>query len=354
MSKEFWLKVLNLIFILAVIYLFITYIFGLIAPFVVAWLLASLLNPIVTILTRNIKLSRGIATLLSMITVLSALLSLITMLVKQLYGQVLSFAQDFPIYRQNIQLLINTIEEQLLHISQVIPIPDAFTSIGGILEYILQSIEAILPMAYTVVSHVPSSIFFVVITLIATFFMTKDYNWLKAFVKAQLSPSSQRKVGTVKNRLKGALGGYVKTQLILMCCTFTICLIGLTMLQRDYVLLVSVGIAIFDAFPMLGSGAILITWAVYYLILGNVSLGVGLLCIYGIIVVMRQVLEPRVLSGQLGMYALVTIMALYIGLQVLGPIGIIVGPIIAVIIQTLQSIEIIPQFKEVDDKDLLE
>ncbi len=318
----------------------------------VAWLLASILNPIVTFLTQRLKLTRGVSTMISMLTVLSALISGIVFLIRKLYEQILSFVHDFPMHKKNIEFLIDTIENYLMKVSEILPIPDAFTSIAGILEYILQSIEDILPMAYTVVSHVPGGVFFLIITLIATFFMTKDYNWLKAFIKAQLSANGQHKVATIKNRLKGALGGYIRAQLILMCVTFCICLVGLGILRRDYVLLVSLGIAVFDAFPMLGSGAILITWGVYHLLLGNWSLGIGLLCVYGIIVIVRQVTEPRILSGQLGMYALVTIMSLYIGLKTLGPIGIIVGPIMAVIIQTLQSIEVLPQFKAVQDKDL--
>ncbi|OON99654.1 MAG: sporulation integral membrane protein YtvI, partial [Epulopiscium sp. Nele67-Bin004] len=205
--------------------------------------------------------------------------------------------------------------------------------------------------AYDMVSGVPSTIFFVIITCISTFFMTKDYHWLVAFMYAQLPKEARHKIKTVNRSLKSALGGYVKTQLILMCFTFSICAVGLFILNRDYALLISLGIAVFDAFPMLGSGAILITWGVCHLILGNYGLGIGLLAIYGTILVTRQILEPRVLAEQLGIYALVTIISIYVGLKVMGAIGIIVGPMIAVTIQTLQKVDVIPKFKEVKRDD---
>ena len=80
-------------------------------------------------------------------------------------------------------------------------------------------------------------------------------------------------------------------------------------------------------------------------------MGLGLIIIYGVIFVMRQVMEPRILANQIGVYALVTIMAVYIGYKIIGVLGLIIGPALVVILQMLQNVGALPQFKPVKKID---
>lgn len=349
-NKEILIKIGYFILWVLGIYIFFKYVLGLVAPFIIAWMLASLLNPFVTWANKQFKVSRGIGTILSMVTILSAFLGIVGLLIQQLWTQIKAFSNAFPIYQEQIMKFVDQLENKLASIAVVIPLPDTFSTLDGVtkelLDYIGKSFGSIVSYASGVASAVPNGIIFIIITLISIFFMTRDNRMIREFVKAQIPFKIIEKVVLMQNGLKNAVGGYVKTQLILMCYTFCICLVGLFILQREYVLLVSLGIALFDALPAFGSGAILITWGVYYLIMGNIPLGIGLLIIYALILVMRQVMEPRVLSKQIGVYALVTVMAMYIGLKTVGVLGIIIGPVVVVIIQTLQRVNVIPEFKK--------
>lgn len=344
------MKILYIFMGIAVVYIVFKYVIRLIAPFIIAWLLASLLNPFVTWMKKTLRVPRGFGTIFSMITILSAIVSLLGLLIQQLWQQAIAFKNAFPIYQEQIMEFIAIVEDKFSFIADRIPLPDAFTTLDGVikqlLDYISQFLGTILKHTYDVVSTVPNGVFFLIITLIATFFMTKDYHMIKAFVKAQVPLKVADKIVLMQKGLKNALGGYVKTQLILMCYTFAICLVGLFILQREYVLLLSLGIAVFDAVPAFGSGAILIPWGIYYLIIGEYGIGIGLVCVYGLILIMRQVMEPKVLSSQIGVYALVTVIAMYVGLQTMGVLGIIIGPVTVVIIQTLQRVGVIPDFKK--------
>ncbi|OOB77895.1 MAG: sporulation integral membrane protein YtvI [Epulopiscium sp. Nuni2H_MBin003] len=346
-------KIINIILVLLGVYIFIRYILSLFMPFIIAYLFASLLQPIVRVLNNKLHLRRGIATLVSMLTVLSIISSVIVFISIRLYEQIVAFSLSFPIYIKNIEYFFDTIEQRLDELSTIIPIPDSFMTIEGIIQGVLTNLSNLLSeflsVAYSTIKFVPSSLFVIIIVLISTFFITKDYSLIAKFIKAQLPHNIIIKINSINKNLKSAVAGYIRTQLILMMFTFTICLIGLFVLNRDYVLLSSVSIAIFDAFPILGSGGILITWGVYHLIMGNIALGLGLLSVYGVIVVTRQLLEPRILSGQIGMYALVTVMSIYIGFKIFGSIGLILGPIIAIVIQTMQNLDIIPAFKQVNE-----
>ena len=178
--------------------------------------------------------------------------------------------------------------------------------------------------------------------------MTKDYYKIKDFVKAQFSDTIIDRVVIMQRGMLEAIGGYLRTQVILMSMTFMICLAGLFIFRVDYALLLSVSIAIVDALPVFGSGAILWPWAIYNLLIGNFTLAVGLLCIYGVIFITRQIMEPKILSNQIGVYALVTVMAVYIGYKSMGIFGMIIGPVVVVTVQMLQNVGALPQFKPVN------
>jgi len=347
-------KILYVIGGILFIYLFLKYLLGMIAPFLIGWGLACLLNPFVTWLKKTIKVSRVAGTIFSMLVMLSALFAVLNILVKQLWYQSISFIKDFPFYKQQIISIIPLVETKLEHIKDLFPIPNAFSTLDNIVYQGLNSLgeffQNIIPWAYGIVSHVPNVIIFIIITIISTFFMTKDHHYIKAFVKAQIPAKFSENVVILQNGLIRALAGYVRTQLIMMTLTFTICSTGLFIIKMPYVLLISLCIAVFDALPIFGSGAILIPWAIFNIIFGHYSIAIGLFCIYVLIFLSRQMIEPRILSGQIGVYALVTVMSMYIGFRTMGVIGLIVGPVTMVIIKTLQNTGVFPAFKEIPKK----
>ncbi|ONI39353.1 sporulation integral membrane protein YtvI [Candidatus Epulonipiscium fishelsonii] len=349
-KKEILEKSIYAVLVLLGIYIFINYILELIAPFIVAWLLGGILDPCVSFLKNKLKLSRGIATIISMLTVLTGICWVIFKLSKMLYTQIISVKDSYPVYKLQIVEVIDIIESNLGKLGTIFNLPTDMATLDNLINEILnaigQSLNEVVPYFYDMLSVVPTSLFFTVITLLSTFFMTKDRKKIKDFIIAQLPISILKKIVLIKLGLKNAVGGYIKTQIILMCVVFSICFVGLLWLRREHFLLISLVIAIFDSLPALGSGAILITWGVYHLIMGNYSISIGLFGIYGLVLITRQIVEPRVLSGQIGVYALVTIMSIYIGLKLIGPLGIIVGPITAVTIKTLQDIGVIPNFKQ--------
>lgn len=342
-------KIVYILLVAVLTYVFFKYILELILPFVIAWLIAYFLNPFVTWMHKNIKLPRAMGTLLSMATILSGIGAVVVLVIRQLYLQIQSFAGSFGVYKQNVQIFIETIELKLQQLGERIPLPPSFSTlddlVNELLSYIGSFMDEIVRGTYTVVSHVPNGLFFMIVVLISIFFMTKDFRKIKMFIKAQVPEKTSHQLVLIQNGLKNALGGYVKTQLILMCFTFSICLTGLVVLKRQYALLIALGIAVFDAFPIFGSGAVLIPWSIYHLIMGNYIVGLGLLAVYGSIVVVRQIMEPKVLSTQIGVYALVTLMSMYMGLKLMGVIGMILGPVVMVMLKTLQRIGVIPEFK---------
>lgn len=148
----------------------------------------------------------------------------------------------------------------------------------------------------------------------------------------------------IKDTGKG-LKGYLKAQLMLMGITFIILTTGLMILKVPYLILIAIAISIVDVLPILGSGVIIVPWSIISFILGNGYLGKGLAVIYIILIITRQILEPKIMGKEIGVRPLYTFLATILGSLILGPIGLILGPLIAVLVTS-----IIRTKKEIDSR----
>lgn len=332
-------------------YLFLKYLTPYTAPFILAWVLASLLQVIVKWLNERLQMQRGIGTMLSMITVLSAISWGVTTIVRKVFIQANNLYQQIPLFREEILETFNNISDKTKHLFSALPLGST-VSIENAVDQLFQNLTSFLGSflskgSINVVSKLPNLLFFTMITLLSIFFMTRDYDKIQRFIAAQVPASMKEKMIVLKVDLGKALGGYIRTQLILMCITTTICIIGFFILRINNAIVIGFVIGVFDALPMFGSGAFLVPWALYNVIVGKYTVAVGLGAMYALIVVVRQTVEPRVLSNQIGVYTLVTLMAMYIGFKLIGVFGLIAGPIVVIVIQTLQKVDLLPAFKEV-------
>lgn len=137
----------------------------------------------------------------------------------------------------------------------------------------------------------------------------------------------------IKDTGKG-IKGYLKSQLILMLITFIILGISLTIIEVPMSILIALGISILDVLPIVGSGIIMIPWSIISFISGNNQMGIKLGILYFVLIIIRQILEPRILGKEIGIRPLYTFLATILGSLILGPIGVILGPLIAVVINS--------------------
>ncbi|MBR5270385.1 MAG: AI-2E family transporter, partial [Anaerotignum sp.] len=171
------------------------------------------------------------------------------------------------------------------------------------------------------------------VAVISAYFFTKDRDLIRREYQEHLAPLLGISVNTTKTELKSSVWGYIKTQFILMGFTFTMTIIAMLVMKSPYALLLSIIIAIIDSLPFFGSGFILWPGAVIHLVTGNTFLAIGYMVLYAAIQVMRQILQPKILGTQIGLHPLLTLFSMYFGFQCIGVIGLIIGPIIAVILK---------------------
>ena len=181
---------------------------------------------------------------------------------------------------------------------------------------------------------IPPLVIKVIMTVIATFFLTSDYEKICEFVWKLLPEKGRKLAVTVKEHVFEVLAAYLKSYSILMLLTFIELCIGLGILRIPYFFVISIGIALFDILPVLGTGGILIPWALAAVVLGNYRLAVGLVVLNVVISVIRNILEPRIVGKQIGVHPLATLIALFVGLKVCGVVGMIGFPVgVSILVQ---------------------
>jgi sporulation integral membrane protein YtvI len=184
------------------------------------------------------------------------------------------------------------------------------------------------------ITILPGLLFSMLIALIATYYISNDLHafsaWWKKFSRRSEFVNNIR--SSFQNDITFALVAYLKAQGILMIITFIIILIGLLLMGYSYAVVIALGVAILDALPIFGTGTIFGPWIIIELLNGDYRTAIFLAIIYIIAAVVRQLLQPKILSSQIGLNPFLTLASIYIGIRLLGVFGIILGPMLLILI----------------------
>lgn len=328
-------------------------------PFLIAIVIAFLMNPLVNFFENNIKLPRPFSVFITILLIMAAIIGIIFLLVVELINGFTYLADQIP---EHFKTLITYVETFIA--SQIIPFYHHLTAIISSLdpsqqEEILSQIrsvgtnianggaeilKSILEGVPEQLKKLPNFATVVVFSLLGTFFISKD--WYKLGMKMKdITPSKVLDSGgSVFKGLQKALFGFVKAQFTLISITAIIVLIGLLILRVDYAVTIAIITGAVDLLPYLGTGLIFIPWIIYMFFTGNYFLTIGLSLLYIVVIIQRQMMEPKVLSTNIGLDPLATLVALFVGYQLFGFLGLIVGPVTLVILNTLHQSGV---FKEI-------
>ncbi len=324
-------------------------------PFLIGLAIAFFINPLVTFFQRKVRIPRTLSVIMTLILVFAFFAGVITLLVAEIVTGADYLAKVVP---RQLDTLIRYIEYFLA--DQIIPFYNELTSlfnslgsgeqdtilkniqnvgstIGATLGDFIQRFFGFIP---TIISWFPNAATVLIFSLLATFFISKDWDRLIRKASQLLPKRAKTNSKTVYVDLKKAFFGFIKAQLTLISITTIIILIGLLVLRVNYAITIALVTGLVDIIPYLGTGLIFIPWIIYEFITGDVNLAVGLVVLYVIVLVQRQIMEPKVLSSSIGMDPLATLISLFVGYKLIGFLGLIVGPITLVILTTLQKANI--------------
>ena len=177
------------------------------------------------------------------------------------------------------------------------------------------------------------------------YFMCTDKIYMLDFLEHHMPQKWVQKIGKHIREITSSLGGYLKAEAILIIISFIISLIGLYVfkifgMNIKYPLLIALGIGFVDALPILGSGAVMVPWAVISALNGDIKLGISIVVLWIIMSIVRQFLEPKIVSGKIGIHPIFTLIAMYTGFKLIGVMGMLVGPIVLIILKSIFAKEL--------------
>jgi len=315
-------------------------------PFIFAWWISNLLSPVVELLHKKTHIHKGLITFIILIIFISILLLIVSFLGFTIINQARIILDKIPEISDILEDNIITISQNLITFKTYIPAllaQNLDLDIPGILQNINLSVSTILASLVGTVAFIPNLLVGIIVTFVASFFMTKDKMKLKEMQMQLLSHKFFREsiVKIFKEDVVMVLLGYLRAQLIMMSLTFIEVAIGLTILKIPYAILIGLGIGILDALPVFGTGTVFIPWVIILLFYKNYSLAIGIFVVYLVATLGRQSLEPKIISTQIGIHPLITLLIIYSGIKIFGVAGIIIAPLIAITLLAIKKAELL-------------
>lgn len=322
-------------------YLFFEYFFGAIVPFLVAWGVAYLIYPIAHELSAKIKVSRKVCSYFLLLILLTLIMLILFLLGNRLVFELQRLFSYLTENSSEIAQYFKEIFDYLNSATKKLPIINSLQD-TDLVQAIVEKIDVLLTSAWdnlfarlgsalpdlaaTVVMTLPNFLFVSLITVIASFYFVGDIDTVHSKVKRLVPGGVYSYAVKIKERVAYGIKRYLKSYFLIFLITFGELFLGFVILGLDYSFVLALIIAAIDFLPVLGTAAVLVPWGIVLLMMQNYFLGVGILVLFVVTTIVRQVIEPKILGKSLGVHPILTLLALYLGFKLFGLLGMFLLP----------------------------
>lgn len=307
-------------------------------PFALAGLLAAIIDPVVNFIEKRGKIGRGWAVIATLLLVLAIFSIALFYLIANLIIELESLVMTLPAQARSLGAILQDYFYRLqsFYFGGNLP-PDILSTLQALLNNGVNVLKNVLTQTaqglVILVSSLPEFFIFVIITLVATYFCSRDKELILKTLLRVMPAGWRERTSRVCNSLGRAIIGYLRAEILLISLQMTQSVLGLLILKVDYALTLAFLIGVADFLPIVGPGTVFIPWIIIEFILGHYGLGLALLILYAFIIILRQVLQPKLVAVNLGLHPLTTLIALYAGLKLLGVVGLALGPLTIVVLK---------------------
>lgn len=344
-------------------------------PFIVGWIIALIASPLVHFFEKRLKIRRKAGSAFVIIAVIALVIVAGYFVVVELAEQLVEFTSDLPGLWEAAQMDFNEIGNNLSDTYQFLPreLQLTISSItGNVQEYfggIMESIsEPTIEAVGNFVGNLPNIVISIIMSLLFAYFYVADKGYISSFLEKVLPKSVLERLSMIKRGLTRAVGGYFKAQIKIEIWMYFLLGIGFSILHVRYAFIIAVGVAFLDFLPFFGTGTVLLPWAVIKFLSSDYKMVIGLLVIWGVGQLARQVIQPKIVGDSVGLAPMPTIILLFAGYRVAGVIGMIIAVPVGIIIlnlydegvfdTTINSLKIlyagISNFRHLTEEDMTE
>jgi sporulation integral membrane protein YtvI len=360
-KTKFIINTVYVAIIVVLFYLFFKYALGTVFPIICAAVVAMILQKPVDFVNKKTHINRGFVSAVFVLLSFFFIVAVLGLIIVWVGTELKGFFRYFMVQLEDIPALVEKVRGYLANILTFLP-EKAEIAVTNFINEKINTLFSSSPDAPTAptdfdfsilstpllgiwntAKQIPTTLVSIVVAIVACCFMTADFASLRNLVLSFFKPETKEKIIRAKRLLFPSLGKMIKAYAIIISITFCELALGLSILkliniyEGGYIFIIAAITAIIDIVPVLGTGTVLIPWALYNFISGNYSLAIGLIIIYVCITVIRQVIEPKLVATQLGLPAFLTIVSMFIGSQIFGVIGIFILPITIVMLKLLDD-----------------
>ncbi len=312
------------------------------SPFVVGWIIALIAGPFVTFFEKKVKLKRKAGSAFVIIVVIGLVVFVLYLIGAKLIEEGVGLVNSLPVLWASVEADFNDISKNLDIVYRKLPmdlqntITEFTEQIGEYAgDFFSEKSAPTITAVGNFAKQVPAVIIGIIMALLSSYFFVAERNLIGDWLREKMPCSIQKRYELLKRSLGKAVGGYFKAQLKIEVWMYLLLVIGLSILQVDYALLIALGIAFMDFFPFFGTGTIMVPWAIIKILSSDYQMAIGLLIIWGVGQLARQIIQPKIVGDSVGVPPIPTLFLLYIGYKVSGVIGMIVAVPIGLIVYTM-------------------
>ncbi len=342
-QKNFIIKVTFYALVIFLIYLLFKLFLGPLLPFILSGALALSLQPLVNRLCRKFNINPRALSVLLLLFLYLIIAVAVVFTVKALYGQITDIIKRLPEYTDSLNAGLNSISNGVGSILGELPdnisgwlksIPsEAFKAIGERLGSLATE------LATGIAAGIPSFILSFFVMIVAGIYIAKDYSGFTEYINSIIPERLLLKLKSFKTAILSKIIKLLKGYLFIIILTFGELFLGLLILKVRYALIIAIITAFIDILPVLGSGTVLIPWAIFSALNGDAPLSIGLAVLYITVTAIRNFTEPKIIGLKLGIHPVFTLAAIVLGLRLFGTAGVILAPIITVTIRSLLELK---------------
>ncbi len=319
-------------------------------PFVIGWVISMIANPMVRFMEGKLKIVRKHSSMLLIIGTIALIVVICYFTFVKLGSEVITVINHSEEIYTNISKEMGNINANLSDIYDKFPknirrsIADAVVSLNDyILNFIGNLGEPTMQAAGNFAKNIPATLIYIIVTILSSYFFIAQRDKIILSVRNLAPPGIYEKSSIIIRKLKDIVGGYFKAQFKIMIIVAGILLVGLSVLQTDYALLLALLISFLDFLPFFGTGTVLIPWGLIKLLSGDYRMALGLFILYGVSQLVRQLIQPKIVGDTIGLDPLLTLLFLYIGYRLGGIAGMILAVPIGMIIISLYKLGLFNQ-----------
>lgn len=311
-------------------------------PFVVGWIIALLARPLVRFFEEKVKLKRKASSAFVIIAVIALVVLFLYLVGAKLVDEIIGLINALPEMWAAMKADFEDIGRNLNVFYKRLPVDVQNSIIDFINEigtYVGEAFGKVSTPTINAVGNfakqLPAIIIGVIMALLSSYFFVAERTTVSDWLHNHMPTSIRVRYQMIKRSMAKAVGGYFKAQLKIEVWMYLLLVIGLSILQIDYTLLIALGIALLDFFPFFGTGTVMVPWAILKILSGDYTIAIGLLIIWGVGQLARQLIQPKIVGDSVGVPPIPTLFLLYIGYKLGGVFGMIVAVPVGLIIMTL-------------------